>query len=285
MRKAPEMYPIESWISKSLDRVTAISDSDPTLYEPTKERYRLIASNCLAIVNVISSMLEEDLISCTSIEDDPILHIYETVDKLAESISKDSRSSIAHSKLAKSSYKDCIKRLAEKSFTNADVNGCSQFLYEWFNNRFCSYADGVRFRYDILKVPEWIAGMTLLYCKHLVQHTLDSLETTMAKWYKDIRDPDNKCSTFAIPYEAFQLLSGKDTSIYLDSLVMWDILLDEGLSSSCSMLPCEYQIQPKLMLNIASQLNLDSLLNSYSDYTLDPSVLDRCFQLKGDGLI
>lgn len=290
LNKAPEMYPIESWIQKSLDRVTAISNSDPTLYEPTKERYRAIASNCLDIVAVISNMLGEEL-TVKSDQTDPILHIYETVDKLAASLSKnvDSSSSpirnIAQSKLAKNSYRDCINKIVAQSTSSSEVHCCAKLLSEWFENRFCLYSDGVKFHYDIMNMPEWIAGMIMLYCKHSIQHSKNTLESTMKKWYRDIRNPDNRSSSYAVPYEVYQLLNGKDSGVYLDTLVMWDILLDLGLSEVSHDMPDSYRIPSKLMIDKITSLNRNDLIDNYSDYTLDSSVLDRCIELKGDGLI
>lgn len=292
MKKVPEIYPAEIWVSKALGRISTIAEANPHMYAKSRARYRRIARSCAAIINLISDMLETDMLAQVDMTEENVQLSDTTDSQIAEldSIASDitdhvdrvksflPESTDSSSQTDKVDYKK-VKAVYAKMFNHIAVSGtpyivadsCAQFLHDWFSFRFLQHG---KFWCNLTQLPIWIEDMVLLYGKYVENQQLVQLQQYMDKWYSKVAANDAECK-FAVPYEAHELESECGAgNITLSGLVLWDILVDNGMIDR-DYGDCGVHIATQGPIHRARTLNAQSASN-YMPYDNFPEVLAQC---------
>lgn len=286
-------------MDKLLTYVKNVADSKPRMYQKSKDRLRDIAETCQKVVQIISEILQEEILensfeesSDTDIGNTEILNMvsamqseilnlkqfvsYTGTDDNQTIIPVDSSSlkriSSDDRKSALSKYRVVLKRLSETYIEFPQVSELCKLIYKWFDSRFYSSMKSNKdFRYNIRRIPSWICDIVVVYSNHLKDNTWNSFCHEFYQWCDDLNISHCK---FAIPYEVYEFDKAEDKKLSLTSVVIWDILLDIGLSELCEddneLYPSDSCIYDMCMKYDPSQLD------NYRSYKVDRSIIDEC---------
>lgn len=275
-----DIYTAEIQIERLLKYVTDLAASHPTLYAKSKVRWQGVADKCEQISDKISELAGPGLTG-KDLSDQYMSDIQQSSNSF--SLSKDARPTLNTNKIPKDHRKSVMSKyitvLSEMYATSTgyiEVDQCIELLYNWMSTRFfSSIRQGVEFRYNIRRICYWLYDIVIVFGKHLDNGTLSEFLSEFEEWCEGICQSSNT-TQFAVPYEVYKVNRNIESEdITLSAAVIWDVLLDHGLSQLCQ--KDTYGLFPEEngIYNICVQHSPD-VLDKYVNYKLDESVMHLC---------
>lgn len=283
-----DIYSAGTSIKKLLNYVEDLADSKPRMYEKSKDRLKEIATTCNKVVEVISEILEDEVLKEDSVEfgqsSELIVLINDMqqqmnkLQKFTQGVSVDDEKHAEYTaissktrKKALKSYTDCLSKLSEIETSYPFADRCAKLLWTWFNVRFLQTVYGTNFRYSMRRFPEWIQGVVILYGKAIHDNEVGSFEDKFQDWLNAIITTDAK-DKYAVPYEVYQFNKTHDPAlITLDAVILWDILLDCGLRDLCTKDKDDLYMNEYDVYDLADKLS-PQVLDNYCNYEKHPEL-------------
>lgn len=294
-----DVYTAKIQIQKLLEHVEGIADSRPKMYKKSKERWKEIADMCGQVVKVISQIVREGALESDedNFEGSVPLELLQTLRDMQSELSglrqfvtyspdnpviETSSTSLttatkipnAQRKAMLNEYLITLRSYQTTPSEYVQVDECARLLYKWFEHRFFkSIETSPQFRYNIRRIPTWIYDIVLAYSKHLMLGTVDQF----------VEDFDNWCDSllvspcrFAVPYDIYKIDNDlKSEDVTLVAAVLWDMLIDSGLSNICKNDDYGLYLSESAIYDICKEKNF-SVLDHYANYKCDPSIILRC---------
>lgn len=281
----------EKSIKKLLAYVQDLAESKPRMYQKSRDRLKELADTCMEVITAISVVIQDEALSEDITEfnstptpniTDAIQHMQNQLDQLktfagVSSLTGKSSSTNGTSTKSKKSalhkYTEVLQNVSSIDFKYDSVDRCAKFLWHWFDTRFSKTIHTTGFRYNMKKFPIWVRDIVLLYGKSIRDNTYLDLDSSMNHWVDGLlleSDPPNR---YSIPYDLYQFerdMCAEDMS--LEAVVLWDILLDNGLSELCTTDKTDLYLNDDSVYSLCSELN-PGVLDDYENYADHPEVL------------
>lgn len=294
----------ENNVAKLLNYVRSLKESSNSMYSKSKERLRDIASMCGEVVSMISEILQDEALvqeevefeSCNDSDVESIVKsMKHDMDNLLEFLNistkntseiKPSKSADSVSKIPSQYRRDAIKLYSDALLSTVSVSSssckmakvCSEYLSRWFQIRFIdTVSDHPKFRYNIRRIPRWLISMVVVFGNHIRDGDLDDYLSQFSSWCDKLYST-SWGDKYAVPYEVYELAKESDEEfskkVSVNSLVLWDVLIDTGLSRLC--VEDKYNLYPAVdwLYNTCANNSPESL-DSYTYYMNDTSILTR----------
>lgn len=289
-----DIYGAGTNIKKLLAYVEDLADSKPKMYAKSKDRLKEIATTCNKVVEVISEILEDEVLQDDSVEfgqtsdlDNVLNDMQYQIDRLKkftqstpeviESKPKISESSTISANVRKKAMKNYSTQLAamsnkETAYPFADR--CAKLLWTWFDVRFLKTVYGTGFRYNMRRFPEWIQTIVILYGQAIHNNSVSMFENEFQDWLNTIISTDAK-DKYAVPYAVYQFCKTPETDIItLDAIILWDILLDNGLRELCTNDKSDLYLNEYGVYDLCSEIN-PIVLDDYCNYETHPDIFKK----------
>lgn len=285
-----DIYSAEHHIKKLHEYIEEVYKS-PTgtrgLYQKSRVRYRGIANSCISVVNMISEILQEELLQSDTTEfsgydTSTLLKIVSDVESKLEDVKRfagvkatPSAPSVIPTNSRKHVMRDYAKAfdellLSTKLQRYPEIQKCVRCIDDWFDTRFFEYKSE-DFRYNIRRIPSWVQSFVIVIGKAIQNETYDEFYQELSTWLKCVKFEG---SAHAVPYSIYAVDKTLHPSdITLTSVILWDVLMDCGLNQLCKEDPL--YLSRSQLYDLCSKLNPDEL-DSYRNYDSDPSVLLTC---------
>lgn len=307
-----DIYIAKEHMDKLLTYVSDIADNKPRMYQKSKDRLKDIATTCQRVVEIISEILQEEMLDdCFEHSDDSDIKNEEILDMVKHmqsellslkqfvqytpeteegpvdlqlvkndiALVKDrdinlSNISTVDRKSAMSEYKTTLRKMSEKYIEFPQVADLCKLLHRWFETRFYTSmkVSSDVFRYNIRRIPSWISDIVAVYGSHVESDTCNDFIHSFYDWCDDL---EVNSSRYAVPYEVYQFDVDTKKHINLTSVVIWDILLDNGLSGLCKPEKAELYLTDELMYNLCMKYSPEQL-DDYQNYKVDRSIIEKC---------
>lgn len=292
-----DIYSAETQVKRLLKFVEDIKTAKPRMFDKSKNRLRDLAATCADVVHTISIILQEESINADCPEfgqnnitiADSIANMQSDVNKLAamagtstSMVSGLEMVAIQNSLLGTTTRKNVmaqyavvLKTLAKTNIAYPIISDCAKLLWRWFDARFLTM-NTPDFHYNIRRVGTWIADIVILFGYAEATNSANAFIEMFNKWCDDLATSDTQ---YAIPYEIYQFNRECDgKKLTLMSVVMWDVLLDCGLSTICASNSDVY-LNEDYIYKLCDKYNPD-VLDYYVNYKDDPKILSRCGLVK-----
>lgn len=291
-----DIYGAEAHIKKVNLYLEDILNSDPYMYSKTKKRLVDLSSELVKGIDIISKILEDDMMldesEFSDIPDSDMIYMEEMKSNLAtlnsrivpvtSTESKNSKELVELSsnkkKFIVARYRSVLLSLAQENSKYPDVSDCASTLWKWFDSRFfLSRPVDPTFKYKLEHLPEWVEAIVFSYGYHLHNQTLDEFRHTFMCWIDSILTTGNRVP-YSLPYEIYQLYSSNNPeTVTTEAIALWDALFDLGLNKLTIRDLESVKLNPESMYTHCSNLN-SQLTDSYTYYEND----DSCFTMRGD---
>ena len=281
-----DIYSAEIQVKKLLNYVKGLSDSKSRMYQKSKDRLKELANTCNEVVKVISELIQDEALVNNDSDSSDEFGSSDNADYLSVLTSMESQladlkrflSPSSHSesneetsdekKQAMYTYKKSLTQLSTSSMCVKEAEDCGQLLYRWFSSRYLNSPD--TFHYRIKQIPSWIKDIVILYGYHLEQNSIGSFKVNFQKWLESISEDNN----YAVPYEIYKFDKHPDPKMMtLTSVVLWDILLDNGLRDCCK--NSEMYLSDDCVYSMVGSLRSE-VMDPYTNYAYDDSILKKC---------
>lgn len=280
-----DIYSAQSHVNKLLKFVEELADTRPRMYEKSRERLRELASTCDRVIQVISNLLQEEILNNDSdsefegdAEDlnaflnsyyDSMQNQISQLKKFIDVKSEETKVTSSSKRRAFNEYRKCLTSLKMTNITAVD--DLEDIISRWFTIRFTG--DKVEnFRYNIKRFPEWLRDIVILYGYYIHQDRRQEFLGEFNRWLNDLENT-SKNDNFAVPYMVYEFnRDAEPRKLTLDAVIIWDMLLDSGLRSLCNQGVRDLYPEENCVYNVCDKLNPD-VLDAYRDYNLHPSVL------------
>lgn len=280
-----DIYSAQSHVNKLLKFVEELADTRPRMYEKSRERLRELASTCDRVIQVISNLLQEEILNNDSdsefegdTEDlnaflnsyyDSMQNQISQLKKFIDVKSEETKVTSSSKRRAFNEYRKCLTSLKMTNITAVD--DLEDIISRWFTIRFTG--DKVEnFRYNIKRFPEWLRDIVILYGYYIHQDRRQEFLGEFNRWLNDLENT-NKNDNFAVPYMVYEFnRDAEPRKLTLDAVIIWDMLLDSGLRSLCNQGVRDLYPEENCVYNVCDKLNPD-VLDAYRDYNLHPGVL------------
>lgn len=184
--------------------VRAFSDSDQSLYKPTRQKYIKLVNLLISQINLICDKLN-------------IKFEYTLSDS---SKSSDSPSSLAQIEMH--NWKHQFDSLRNVKFTSSDVSLCRDLLVKWFNARFNSKG----FIYNRKKIPDWIDWFIVAYGYYCRTNDGGVFASILNNWIAS----EMESSKFPLPQEISSI--GDDELYYTSQAAVIELEIKKSLYKS-----------------------------------------------------
>lgn len=285
-------------VDKLLKYVQDIASTDTKLYAKSKDKLRDVASTCTEVVKVISEILQEGMLETDAAEfpaepsnssDDNVAEMINNMqtqlDQLRQFAGVDSKpvapapiykpsanSSVtsASKKQIFADYSNCLQNLSTLDFGYDEINQCVYLINRWFQARFVTSIVGSKFSYSMKKFPSWIRDIVILYGKALHDGNVSEFLLNFYTWIDNLADSDAR-DKYAVPYQVYVFDKSNQASVVnLESVVIWDVLTQNGLDVICKK-DNPFYLSATSVYELTGQLQ-PSVLNGYVDYRDHPEV-------------
>lgn len=144
-------------------------------------------------------------------------------------------------------YSEMLSKFSNLDTGYHEADECGELISNWFNARFSNPSHN--FKYSIAKIPQWICDIVCCYAYYASINQSDKFVSRFNSWIYKL---STEHSSYAIPYEVFEYIHSSDcTSKYpVSALLIWDILLDEGMREATSTLCPELRIDRDIMISV-----------------------------------
>ena len=279
--------------------IEGLRNSNSKVYSKTKKKLTELSSDMLQCVQMISEILKEEsldtdetgILSSESTEftDSDILQLSQdmadTISKFEEldqfnhmftGVKKEDTSdslipvtSISPSSKQKKyiirSYGDALRKLPDKLVNYPDAKLCSELLWKWYRIRFFE-SQSPDFHYNIKNLPIWLRNIVLTFGSHLEDGTIDKFCEDFEGWLSSVQQSGSKQSKYSVPYEVYALdITIKTSDVSLTSVVLWEILYENGLQSLSDPKLETCALQSETMYNLCTKYNPD-IMEQYEYY-------------------
>lgn len=252
-----DIYSAESYVNKLLKYVQDVADTKPRMYEKSRERLKDLAITCDQVIKTISEILQEEILqdddsefagvpsdihsvlNSMQVQISQLQKFTNYSEDAAPSISSTSESdklSVTTKRTIISEYHSTFSLMLDNC---KNISTCEQLhvlvklLHDWFDTRFIDTVSGSSFRYNIRRISGWLCDIVILY-GHAI-HIGQDVEfiSRFYNWLNLIETTDAR-NRYAVPYEVYQIDKKLDPAyLNLESVVLWDMLLDSGLQRLC----------------------------------------------------
>lgn len=297
----------EKNIKKLLAYVQDLADTKPKMYQKSRGRLKEMADTCKEVVTLISEILQDETLRDDEVEfgsdpniaselnsmQDKILQIrsfagVETVEPVSDTatelnavtaqdvvgFSNKTASPIAKRQILRK-YKEVMRKVSTFDFRYDSVYRCAKLLWDWFETRFVKTVYGSDFKYNMKRFPTWIRDIVTMYGKAIRDGEYVELDNKFRLWIDSLTDSDSGDIKYAVPYIVYEFeksMSPDDMS--LEAVVLWDILMDCGLSELCTSVAGDYYLKEDAVYDLCSTLN-PGVLDRYVNYVDHPEILSE----------
>lgn len=288
----------EKSVKKLLIYLQSVSDSDSKLYDKSKQKLRGISDMCIQVISVVSDILETEILEdeTQEFESKPNAEIQAKLDKMDRELSRlktfaqlnDSNKITSTSvivnpenKMTPSemsevvlNYKNILNKLANTEFKIPILNDCFSVIWKWFEARLLTkYDNAPPFHYNVYRIKNILYAIVIFLGYSIEHNEYDSFFTMFEDWLYNLSLSENSNKWIA-PYHIYQIERNM-TAEYanLTAVVIWDMLLDSGLSELCK-IDCKYDVYIKKneIWDRIQNINPD-VLDKYVYYKDDISIL------------
>ena len=301
----------EKAVKKLLAYAQDLSDTKPRMYQKSREKLMNLVEACSEIVTLVTSVIQDESLAEDVVEfgsdtvdvdiESAINDMQTKLDQLcaftgmtpsgsavqastksvSDSVFKGPES-LDNSKTVRSSKKIAFRKYAQVlqdlsatsgSFKYPAITSCAKLLWNWFSNRFVNLPKNSKFKYNMTKFPTWIRDFVVLFGKSIRDNTYLDLCSKVSAWVDDISDSaESPSNMYAIPFELFDFERNmKSDDMSLEAIVLWDILMDNGLSELCTTTRDDLYLKEDAVYDLCELLN-PGVLDSYVDYTDHPEI-------------
>lgn len=284
----------EKNIQKLLAYVKDLADTKPKMYQKSRGRLKDLAETCNEVISLISIVLQEEVLSSDDVEFGSQTNLAPTFGNMQAEINNlcnfagigqntmnsDSNKEVQSvssksKKKALQTYRETLQKLSLMDFRYVLIERCAKLLWHWFDTRFVKTVSNPGFKYNMKRFPIWIRDIVVLYGKAVRDNTCELFEFGFNRWLESLSDPDDKNSRYAIPYDVFCFeKSMQPSDMSLEAVILWDILMDCGLSSLCNSAIGEYYLREDSVYDLCSKLNPE-ILNDYVNYSDHPEIFGK----------
>lgn len=298
-----DIYIAKEHMDKLLSYVQNLADTKPRMYQKSKDRLRDIAQTCQKVVEMVSEILQEEMLddcfednSDSDFKNTEILNMVkcmqselnnlkqfvqytpthvdlDTAKRDIEIMKSSNSLSTLDRKSIMSEYKVTLKNLSESYVEFPQISDLCKLLYTWFDCRFYkSMKVSSNFRYNIRRIPTWICDIVSVYGKSIDNECEKDFIHSFYDWLDNICETGSK---FAVPYEIYEFDVDSKKNISMTSVVIWDILLELGLSKLCKFDNSEVYLSEDILYNLCMKHSPNNL-DKYRNYKVDRSILSEC---------
>lgn len=172
-----------------------------------------------------------------------------------------------------SKYGAILKRSSTTSTGYSVVDGCSEMIWQWFQNRiFKKYANAPPFHYGLHRIKSIIGAFVIMYGYHVENDSLDKFIRYFEDWLESL-STSNESNRWIAPYQIYQLERKLDSKYAnLTSVVIWDILIDSVYSDLNRPENPNY-LSDTYLWDLIENCD-DSVLDNYENYQVNPAILE-----------
>lgn len=285
-----EIYSAENHARLVVEFLEKLHQDSPKMYNTTRNRLRSISSDCFRSIELISKILEEDsLIDEEEFSQDRneiqqlAAQMHEDSDKAAKQIDELTQfTSTSTVKLTAEErrylvkyYGKVLSGLAAAQIPYSIAADCAKILWRWYSARF--FKGSVTFKYNVAKISTWIRDIVITYGLYQHNHIRDMFIAEFDAWCDNIFK-----YSYPVPYivhSTVKQISDKVTN--LESLCLWDILVDYGLIVELPNNLQDFQLSRYAVSDIFDKYS-PNLTNEYEYYNSDKTLLQKYNLLRGD---
>lgn len=295
----------EKAVNKLLTYIQSLADSDARLYDKSKQKLKDISSNCIQVIGLVTQILQSEILEEEDQEfestpdkelQDQVIQLSDEIDKIRTFVQLDPIGKSYHGvdskyintpytlkdKLSSSdkkkivvNYKECLYNMYNSSYINIPkVKSLCDILWKWFDKRILTqYSNAPPFHYGIHRLKSIIYAIVIRYGYSIESNDVDRFIYDFDMWL-DRLGASKDSNRWIAPYDIYQIERKLDKQyVNLTSVILWDILLDNGLNNLCEM-KNNSDLYPSKneVWNMTQNVNPD-ILDSYSNYKEDPSIL------------
>lgn len=277
----------ESQVANLLEYLQDMDKKKPLLYRKSKDRLRDVATNCLQVVKVISSILQDETLTTDEYEfsgsrRSDIRTMIDSMDKEIQKMknfvgyglnSEEDPIGVETRKSILKLYESVFASVVEKNLVSQHAMNCAKIIQEWYTVRFVDSSNKYpNFRYNIRRLKDWTLGIVILYGRYH-ESGQESISSVFDSWFNTLSSPSG--DRYAVPYQVYTITKDLESQpITLSSLVIWDILCHEGYSTLCNnggdLVPRDDELYELCVKNSPE------ILDRYRNYLFDNSVLTEC---------
>ena len=289
----------EKSIQKLLAYVKDLADSKPKMYRKSRGRLKELAETCNEVVSLISVVLQDEILDEDDVEFGSKPNLTSVLDNMQNQITqmrnfagielqqsalskpkqpeptsdKSTEPSVSKKKILRN-YRETLQAVANKSYKYDAVGRCAELLWHWFEVRFVTTVHTDGFRYNMKRFPLWIRDIVILYGKAIRDNSYIEFDNQFRHWVDSLVSDDSEIShKYAVPYSIFSFEKSMSAEQFtLESVVLWDMLMDSGLSAICSPASNDYMLNEDAVYLLCSEYNPE-VLDMYADYVTHPEVL------------
>lgn len=284
--------------------VKELADTKPKMYQKSRERLKDLSETCREVVTLIADILQDEALAYDEVEFGGRSNIESALDSMQNQIAqirsfagcvephapqnftKSSSAHISHQQITTVSvsanakkhvlrnYKDVLHKVSMIDFKYDAVDRCAKLLWYWFDTRFVKTVHGSGFKYSMKRFPTWIRDIVVLYGKAVRDGEYLRFDTQFRWWVNSIIADSSTQNRYAVPYEVFAFEKDmQPDDMSLEAVVLWDILVDSGLSELCTSITDDMYLQGDSVYNLCGEFN-PGILDQYMNYVDHPEILD-----------
>ena len=173
-------------------------------------------------------------------------------------------------------YNRILEATAKTVLPSSIANECASLIWRWYEARIIKkYKQAPTFNYCVHRIKRIIYNLVIVFGYYHEQGNLDKFLSEFNTWVDQL-SISPRSNTWIAPYEVFQVEKNMD-KVYANvtSVVLWDILLDNGFNELCSIEPYNnvYPDDDRIM-EMVNDLDID-VLDPYVNYKIDSRILDQ----------
>lgn len=293
-----DIYSIEKYFQKALSFIQSEIKANRDMYDNTKKRWVRISDTTIEITKAIAQYVrleqlndsnpdfnaKDDFVTQDQVQTmiremlkipEALVSNYDTVGQAPERFIEDYiRMTNAEVVAIVKNYNRILEKLAKTDCGSSVVNECASMLWRWYEARFIKkYKHVPTFNYDICRIKRVIYNLVVVFGYYHEKGELSRYLETFNSWIHDLGTSPSS-HTWIAPHEVYQV-EQKMNQVYanLSSVVIWDILLDNGLMELCKMEP-NNSVYPRdnELYEMNERVNID-VLDPYVNYKDDASIL------------
>lgn len=279
----------EKSIRKLHAYVKDLADNKPKMYQKSRTRLKELAEVSKDIVVLLSDILQDEALAEDTVEFGSDASITSVLDYMQNQINQirnftggNTSKSVKQEKSSTGSgskkqtmrdYRTVMEKISEVDFKYDCVSRCAKLLWDWFNARFIITVHNTGFKYNMKRFPIWIRNIVVMYGRAIRDNNYLEFDTKFHIWIANLVDNPNVENNYAIPYDVYEFeKSMQPGDMSLEAVVLWDILVDGGLSELCTKIKDDLYLSDDSVYNLCSEKN-PSVLDSYANYVDHPEIL------------
>ena len=277
----------EKSIRKLHAYIKDLADNKPKMYQKSRTRLKELAEVSKDIVVLLSDILQDEALAEDTVEFGSDVSITSVLDDMQNQINqirsftggtttkpaKSESTSTGSKKQIMRDYRTVMEKISDVDFKYDCVSKCAKLLWDWFNARFILTVHNTGFKYNMKRFPIWIRNIVVMFGRAIHDNTYLDFYTKFHIWIANLVDNPESENKYAIPYDVYEFeKSMKPEDMTLESVVLWDILVDGGLSELCTQSTDDLYLNDDSVYNLCSEKN-PSVLDDYANYVEHPEIL------------